>query len=109
MGYFPAKSAVSQPICKGGDTHGRRIWAKSVSAEWLPETLHGVVFLATAAMAGSITSNFHTPSVTAFGIGREPDKYSTSAQKLPGYTHKCLRLLHLWHVPPVVQHHRLGV
>ena len=67
------------------------------------------VFLATAAMAGSIPSNFHTPSATAFGIGREPDTSPASAQKLPGYTHACLRLLHLRHVPTVVQHHQLGV
>jgi hypothetical protein len=36
MGYFPAKSAVSQPTCKVKDTNGRRIWAKSGSDEWLP-------------------------------------------------------------------------
>ena len=43
VGYFPAKSAVSQPTRKVRDTNGRRILAKSVSDEWLPETLHGVV------------------------------------------------------------------
>jgi hypothetical protein len=37
MGYFPAKSAVSQPTCKVRDTNGRRILAKSVSDEWSPE------------------------------------------------------------------------
>ena len=31
MGYFPTKSAVSQPIGKGGVTNGKRIVAKSVS------------------------------------------------------------------------------
>jgi hypothetical protein len=43
MGYFPAKSAVSQPTCKGGDTNWRRIVAQSVSDGWSPETLHGAV------------------------------------------------------------------
>jgi hypothetical protein len=43
MGYFPVKSAVSQPTCKGKDTNGRRILAKSVSDGWSPETLHSVV------------------------------------------------------------------
>jgi hypothetical protein len=43
MGYFPVKSAVSQPTCKGGETNWRRILAKSVRDGWSPETLHGVV------------------------------------------------------------------
>src|SRR5215510_5223097 len=43
MGYFPAKSAVSQPTCQVKDTNWRRILAKSVSDEWSPETLHGGV------------------------------------------------------------------
>src|SRR5262249_42925651 len=43
MGYFPVKSAVSRPICKGGDTNWKKILAKSVSHGWSPETLHDVV------------------------------------------------------------------
>ena len=43
MGHFPAKSAVSQPICEGGDTHGRKILAKSISDGWSLETLQSVV------------------------------------------------------------------
>jgi hypothetical protein len=33
-GYFPAQSAVSQPISKGGETNWRRRLAKSVNDGW---------------------------------------------------------------------------
>jgi hypothetical protein len=52
MEYFPAKSAVSQPMYKSRDTHWRRTWAKSVSDGWSPEILHGVVSM----MAGTLLS-----------------------------------------------------
>jgi hypothetical protein len=48
MEYFPVKSAVSQPTCKGGDTNWRRILAKSVRDGWSPEMLHGVVSMMAA-------------------------------------------------------------
>jgi hypothetical protein len=48
MGYVPAKRAVSSPRCTGGDTHGRRNGAPSVSDGWLPETLHDVVSMMSA-------------------------------------------------------------
>src|SRR4029450_11540101 len=50
MGYFPAKSAVSQPTCKVRDTNGRKILAKSVSDGSSPETLHSVVSMMTATL-----------------------------------------------------------
>ena len=50
MGYFPAKSAVSQPTCKDGDTNRRGIVAKSVSDGRSPETLHGVVSMMAATL-----------------------------------------------------------
>src|SRR5262249_40434241 len=62
MGHFPAKSAVSQPICEGEDTHGRKILAKSVSDGWSPETLHSVVSLMTATLL-SLQGHF-CPSFT---------------------------------------------
>jgi hypothetical protein len=62
MGYVPAKSAVSQPTFKGRDTNGRRILAKSVSDEWSPETLQGVVSM----MAATLLSlkGYFCPSFT---------------------------------------------
>jgi hypothetical protein len=62
MGYFPAKSAVSQPIGKVRDTNWRRIVAKSVSDEWSPETLHGVVSMIAATLL-SLKGHF-CPSFT---------------------------------------------
>src|SRR5262245_57566119 len=62
MGYFPAKSAVSQPTCKVRDTNWRRILAKSVSDEWSPETLHGIVSMMAATLL-SLKGHF-CPSFT---------------------------------------------
>jgi hypothetical protein len=63
MGYFPAKSAVSQPTCKGGDTNWRRSLANSVSDGWSPETLHGVVSMMAATLL-SLKGHF-CPSFTS--------------------------------------------
>jgi hypothetical protein len=43
MGYFSVESAVSQPICMGGDPNRRRISAKSVRNGRSPEILLGIV------------------------------------------------------------------
>ena len=60
--HFPAKSAVSQPTCKGGDTKWRRIVATRVSDGWSPETLHGVGSMMTATLL-SLTGHL-CPSFT---------------------------------------------
>src|SRR5262249_16372173 len=50
MGYFPAKSAIAQPTCKGRETNRRRMWTTSVSDGWSPEILHGVVSMMIATL-----------------------------------------------------------
>jgi len=79
MGYFPAKSAVSQPTRKVRDTNGRRILAKNVSDEWSPETLHGVVSMMAATLL-SLKGHF-CPSFT---LNRE--KITLQTQKSHGST-----------------------
>src|ERR671921_2125201 len=50
MGHFSTKSAVSQPTCKGGDTHEKKILAKSASDGWSSETLHSIMSMMTATL-----------------------------------------------------------
>jgi hypothetical protein len=62
MRDFPAKSAISQPTCKEGETNWRRILTKSVSDRWSPETPHGVVSMMAATLL-SLKEHF-CPSFT---------------------------------------------